>query len=76
MKHNILLAWEGDMIDAGERDAKWAAIDKAFGIQNVSGQKWEDTAQMTDEQRARNEQELNPSIPKAKKSESDTPFFY
>lgn len=67
LKHNILLAWqlppEEGGISAQERDAKWAAIDKLYGIENTSGQRWEDTAQMTEEERKRNTEEL--SIPRA-----------
>lgn len=58
LKHEAKLAWDRGEIDADERDARFAALDKQFGVENTSGARWEDVAGLSEEERRRNELEL------------------
>lgn len=57
-KERIRQQWAAGQIDAGQRDASFAAIDKQFGVANPTGARWEDQAGLSEEERRRNDQEL------------------
>lgn len=57
-KEAIRQAWASGNLDANERDAAFAEIDKRYGVVNESGARWDEQVLMDEEQRRRNEEEL------------------
>jgi hypothetical protein len=68
LKHGILLQWKEGRIDADERDAHWAAIDKYYGVENPNDNRADQQLDLTDEERARNERELGDNTLKVRTS--------
>lgn len=58
--------WREGRINADERDSRFAAVDKLYGVKNESGGRWDQQAQMSDKERERNSRELNEKKKKKK----------
>lgn len=56
----ILARWQAGEISAGERDAYLAALDKQFGIANPNDNRWDQQANLSEEEKSRNARELQP----------------
>ncbi len=60
-------AWKKGKIDAGTRDAYFAAIDKQYGVKNTSNARWDQQVGLSEKEQKRNTKELaKPEKPPAK----------
>jgi hypothetical protein len=66
--------FKADRLDANKRDALFAAIDKQYGIKNLTGARWEDQAGLTEKQKRHNDEQLakGKKVPKAPMGENSS----